>query len=86
MSPRIPRGSGCPDRMLITSERHLRLVVSEYVERPQKTMSPADRSSGKTPGQRSLRRSCTHQLIRQSASTLVFNRSASSVEPTMNES
>ncbi len=23
---------GCPDRMLITSERHLRLVLSEYVE------------------------------------------------------
>ena len=65
----------CLDRMLITSERHLRLVLSEYVEhynvhRPHRTLCqrpPAGRDHPPTTGQnvRVLRRDRLGGLIHE---------------------
>ena len=65
----------CLDRMLITSERHLRLVVSEYVEhynvhRPHRTLCqgpPAGREHPPIPGPnvRVLRRDRLGGLIHE---------------------
>ena len=68
---------GCLDRMLITSEAHLRLVVSEYVEhrnvhRPHRTLCqspPAgrERAPAMGPNARVLRRDRLGGLIREYA-------------------
>jgi putative transposase len=67
----------CLDRMLITSERHLRLVLSEYVEhynvhRPHRTLGqrrPAERDHPPVadPNARVLRRDRLGGLIREYA-------------------
>jgi putative transposase len=60
----------CLDRMLITSERHLRLVVSEYVEhynvhRPHRTLCQSPPATG--PNVRILRRDRLGGLIHEYA-------------------
>jgi putative transposase len=67
----------CLDRMLITSERHLRLVLTEYVEhynvhRPHRTLCQRppvgrDRLPTMNPDVRVLRRDRLGGLIREYA-------------------
>ncbi len=67
----------CLDRMLITGERHLRLVLTEYVDhynshrphRTQRQAPPAGRAHSPTdvPGMRVLRRDRLGGLIREYA-------------------